>query len=195
MLPGSDVAGSGKTGEVAGAGDLHSSIDAVSPPKRKIHYRSPTRCKDAASRFGGDQRLKVDLIDDKSLDDLGLDDGSGDFHHRLVLEEQASLGDGPHVAREFKSLKKIKKIVRKYPTGTKVVDAGRVDLELFEKLQDILQPRRDEVTPIWRIGTDKKTKRRRRHPLALVITLSHGQLVEIRQQRQVVCRIHLESNK
>ena len=174
VLPGSHVAGSGKTGEVTGAGDLHSGIDAVSPSKRKIHDRSPARRMNAASRFGGDQRLKVDLIDDKSLDDLGLDDGSGDFDHRLVLEKQASLGDGPHVAREFESLKKIKKIVRKHPTGAEVVDAGRIDLELLKKLQNILQARGDEVTPIWRIGPDKKTKRRRRHPLALEITLSHG---------------------
>src|SRR5262249_12267511 len=116
MLSGSNVAGSGKTGEVTGASDLHSSLDAVSPPKRKIHYRSTTRCIDAASRLGGNQRLKVDLIDDKSLDDLGLDNGGGDFHHRLVLEEQASFGNGPYVACEFQSFKKIKKIVRKHPT-------------------------------------------------------------------------------
>jgi hypothetical protein len=174
MLSGSNVAGSRGTGKVAGAGDLHSGVDAVSPPKRKIHYRSRARRMNAASRLGGNQRLKVDLIDDKSLDDLGLDNGGGDFHHRLVLEEQASFGNGPYVACEFQSFKKIKKIVRKHPTRAEVVDAGRVDLELFEKLQDILQACGDEVTPVWGIGPDKKTKRRRRHPLALEITLSHG---------------------
>ena len=181
FLAGPYIAGSRKTGKVACAGHFHARIDTVGAPQGKVHHSPATRRMDATSGFGGDERLKIDLIDNKRLHDLSFDDRRRDFEEGFVCESQTTFGDGPYVAREFQAFQKIKKIVGKQAARVKIVDARGIHCELLKKLQDVLQPGSDEVAPIRRIGADEKAKRRGVQPLALEVGLSHGQLVEIRQ--------------
>ena len=159
-------------------------------PQQKSTTDRLLRRMDAACRFGGDERLKVDLIDDKLSTIWASTIGAVTSITGSSLKNKRPSGIAPDFTRKFQPLKKIKKIVSKHMPRAKVVDAGRVDLELLKELQDILQARGNEIAAIGRIGPDKKTKSRRRQPLALEITLRHCQLVEVRQQRQVVCRRH-----
>ena len=50
-----DIAGSGKSGEIAGASDFHAGVGAMSAAQRKVDDSAAAAGVDAARRFGGDQ--------------------------------------------------------------------------------------------------------------------------------------------
>src|SRR5581483_6263535 len=94
------VARAGAAGDIARARDLHAGINAVRAPEREVDDAAAAGGGDAARRLGRDHRLEIDLIDEKRLDDLRLDDRRGHFENRLVGEKKASFGQPAHAAGE-----------------------------------------------------------------------------------------------
>ena len=68
------------------------------------------------------------------------------------------------------------------------IDLLRGEIYIFEKIEDLFEPGRDEIIPAMREIADEQFKRRARIEAGLQIAGGHGQLVEVGQQTRVLPR-------
>ncbi len=75
-------------------------LGSVGAPEPKIHQQLAWGGENAASCLGGDQRLKVDKIQQSALHELRLSDGGRDTQDGLIGKEHGSFRHRVHVSRE-----------------------------------------------------------------------------------------------
>ena len=62
-------------------------------------------------RFGGDQALQVNLVDNKRFNDLRLDNRRGHLYHRFVFKKDPPFRNRPYAAGEPKLGEIVQKVI------------------------------------------------------------------------------------
>ena len=127
VFSGHDVAGAGKTGEIAGARHLHAGVDAMGAAQREVDHRPPARGMNASGGFGGDHALQMNLIDDEGLGELRLDHRRGDFEDRFVREKYPSFGDRPHLPGELEIDQVMEKVIGEQMLRREIIESGVIE--------------------------------------------------------------------
>ena len=124
-LPGQDIRCGIHPTDVKTPRLLEPGVGALHPPQAKIHNRPAPRCPHDASRFRRRECSKLNLIHQKSLDDLSLRQRRNDLDQRLVGKNDGSFGNGVDVAHKTEAAQTFEKWLRKTIERTEVVDRVR----------------------------------------------------------------------
>ena len=155
VFAGHDVTGAGEAGEITGARDFHAGVAAVGAAQREVDHRPAACGMNATGRFGGDHALQMNLIDDEGLDDLRLDNRRGDFEHRFVFKKNPPFGNRPNLAGEFEICQIVEKVIGEQFLCREIVESRVVEGKIFQIIENILKPGRDEIAAVGRIGADE----------------------------------------
>ena len=99
-LAGQDVRGCGNARDVKRSRRFDGGIRPVDAPGAEIDDSATARRGDHPCGLGGQGRLQVNLIDDKSFGELGFGNRCGDLEDRLVGENRRTLQDRVHIPCE-----------------------------------------------------------------------------------------------
>src|SRR6185437_8076579 len=149
-------------------------------------------CRQADPRgFCRDQRLKIEKRQQRCLDDLPLKDRSLHANQGLVREGNRSLRQRIDVAGEFHLPKVIEKasVKQRLSIGAgqrpEIIRILRAKAQALQKFDDIMQPTGDAEAAVEGIVSIAQTKDRLALPQPqLPVAISHGQLIQIGEQRQ-----------
>ena len=175
--------GAGETGEVARARRHQSGLGAVRPAQPEIDQHFVRRGKPHARRLGGDQRLKVQNIDQPRFDELRLRQRCGDAQDRLVGEERRAFGHGVDVAAETEVCEIIEQVWLEAAGAFQPRNVVRREAQLLQKIQRLLEPRCQQESAPRRQGAGEKFEHRRVGVAMVQIGLGHVELVEVGEQR------------
>ena len=117
--------GAGEAGDVARPRRHQAGLGAVRAPQAEIDQHLVRRRQHHPRRFGGDQGLKMQNVDQPRFDQLRLRQRRGDPQDRLIGEEHRALGHGMHVAGEAQRGEIIEQVVPEAAGALEPVDFGR----------------------------------------------------------------------
>ena len=92
-----DVGRRGAPADVGRARRAHRSVDALRPPEAKLDHRLALRRQADARGLGRDQRLEVDQVEERRLQQHAGNDRAADAQERLLGKYRGAFGDGVHV--------------------------------------------------------------------------------------------------
>ena len=175
--------GAGETGEVARPRRHQSGLGAMGPAQPEIDQHFVRRGEPHARRLGGDQRLKMQNVDQPRFDELRLRQRRGDAQDRLVGEEHRAFGHGVHVAAETEVAQIIEQVLLEPAGALQPGDLVRREAKVLQKIERLLQPGRQQKSAPRRQGAGEKFEHRRIGIAMVQIGLGHVELVEVGEQR------------
>ncbi len=179
------IAGGGNPSNVTTAGHLHPGVHAVGATQREIADDPALGSRYAPRCLGGDERLKVNLVDDKGLYSLGLHHRTGNLEDGLLWEEDSPFGYGPHVARKPHLGQRVEEVLVKDAGEPQVLDVTLREAPLFQITQHLLQAGAYHVSTVRGCGAHMQTEGGPARHAVLEVALGHGQLVQVGQKTQL----------
>ena len=178
-LPGQDVGGACRAGEVAGAGDLQRRLGAVGATGAELDHVAPGGRRDHPRRLRRRHDLEVHLVEHERLDQLSLPDRRHDLDQRLVGEDDGPFGHRPDLAAEPEVAQPLQERLGEPAQRAQVVPILLGDAEGLQGGEHVVEPGGDEVIADRRqLAEEQLEDRRPVHPLGLVGP-GHGQLVQV----------------
>ena len=158
----------------------HAEIDEHLARRRQHHARG----------LGGDQRLKMQDVDQPRFGELCLRHRRGDAQDRFIGEKHRALGHGVHVAGEAKRGEIIEQVLAESPGALEPGDLRRVKAQILEEIERLLQSGGEEKTAAGRKVTEEKLKHSGVRRPGVQVRLHHVELVKVGQQRAGTPRLH-----
>ena len=122
-------------------------------------------------------------VDQPALHQLRFGHGGHDPQHRLVGKEHGALGHGMNVAREAQAGQIVEQAIVEAAGGFQPGDFRLTKLQVFEEIQHLFQAGGDQkVAAFGQFAHEQFEHGRVGHAL-IDITLQHGELIDIREQR------------
>ena len=141
------------------------------------------RGKHAARRFGGDQRLKVQDIDQARFDELRLRQRRGHAQDRLGGKECGAFRHGVHVAGEAERGEIVEKLLAKAAGTLKPRQVGVGKAQRLQIIERLLETRGQQKSAPCRQSAGKEFEYRGLGIAMVQIGLDHVDLIKVRQQR------------
>ena len=140
-----------------------------------------------ARRFGGDQALVVDDVEDRGLNKLGFHDGRNDLYHGLSGEHKGALRNSVDTSGEMEIGKICEKIFLEDAQAAQIFDILVAEVKLFDVFDELLNTAHDGISTTERVVAEEGIEDD--HAvffLILEVALHHCQLIEICEQCQVL---------
>ncbi len=177
-----EVGGGLKPDQVGRTRGLHCGIGPVCPTGTEIDDRFGAGCEHGANRFGGNQGLEPDLVQQVGFDDLSLTKGCLHFQQRFVGEYRGALGQPPDGAGETPVGKRAQEFFREPAQLAQVVEVIWRKLQLYKARDGLLDAGGNQKVPrCWEVPHVQAEHRRFGHLRALV-RLQHAQLIQVGEQ-------------
>src|SRR5262249_51269121 len=122
----------GGANQVTGTRDLESGINPMSAARAEVHDGSAGSGRDDASSFGRENRLEMNLIDEKCLNELGFEKWREHLHERLTRKHRRAFRHGEHSAGEAQPAKAIEKPVGKNAFPAQILQVVGAEMQGFE---------------------------------------------------------------
>ena len=190
-LAGEDVGGRGTSPDVGGAARGERAVDALGAAQSELQYRIPIRGGTDSGRFRGHQGLKVDHVEQRSLQQLTLQERAGYPEHRLVRKDHGALGHGVDVESEvqFAEMREETLVEECLPViageGGEEGEVVVFEAQVAEEVQHVGEACRHRISAAEGVGAEKEMERRLfPHPAEFPVPVGHRELVEVSQQRQ-----------
>ena len=87
----------GAAGNVARARNGQAAIGTLGSAQAKLRHGATVGGEHHARRLGGDKRLEPDDVEQRRLEQLAFQRGTGDAHHGLARKDELALGNGVDV--------------------------------------------------------------------------------------------------
>ena len=159
---------------------------ALGPAGAEFQHRPPPGGPDDAVGLGGDEALVVDGQQQIGLQQLGLDGGGPHGEDGLVGEDGGALRHGEDVAGEAEVGQIGQKFLVKHLPAPEILDVLRLEVEVLDVLNDLLQARGNGVAALVGDTAEEEVKVGDAILIAgLKISVAHGQLIEIAQHGHV----------
>ena len=192
-LAGKSVGGSRAAAHVGRPARRQRSVEPLRPPQAELQHRLAAGGLAHPRRLGGDEGLKADDVEEHGLQDLALQDGSSDPHQGLVREHHRPLRNGVHVTGEPAVPQIVEKGILEQPLVVvapqlrQVLEVAGIEPETLQHPDDVPEPATHGETAMVRIFTKGEVKHRfLLSGSGLPVGVRHGELVEVRQQREGV---------
>ncbi len=190
-LAGQHVRGGRAAADVRGARRRQPAVEALGAAQAELEHRlSPGGVADPG-RLAGDQGLEVDDGQQRGLDQLGLQDRALHAQQGLVREDHGALGHGvdptrkAHRAQVREEGRLEQRLAVAAGDRRQVRQVGGVEAQPLEELDRRLDATRDRVRAAERVAPEGQVEDRLALGLAgLPVAVGHGQLVQVREQRQ-----------
>jgi hypothetical protein len=191
QLPGEDVRGGIAAAHPGGPGRGERAVDPLRTAQAELaHVVLPRREADAR-RLGGDERLEIDQVEQRGLQELAEDDGAGHPEHGLLREHDRPFRHGVDVAAEGEIPEGVQKALLEERGAVVALQAREVFEVTFGKVEalDVLDGELEPAghgEPAAEGGLAEEEVERRLLPVRarLPVGVGHGELVEIREERQ-----------
>ena len=122
--------------------------------------------------------MKVHAVEEKILEQLGLDNRRRYLNRRLIGKEERPLPHGADAPSETDRRQIVEKVaVEDVKTG-KVIKVDAAVMELLKVLEDIPQTAEHKVAAVGRLSPDEQTERSDCRLAALPVGLGHRQFIE-----------------
>ena len=135
----------------------------------------------------------VEAQQDIGLHKLRFDGRSTDGDDRLSGEDGCTLGDCPDIAGELKVGQIIQEFIAEQPPLPQVGNVLRIEVEILNILDDLLQPRRNgKAAPIRGLAVEHIEISDSLGIALFEIAVAHGQLIKIAEHGQIqfVVEVH-----
>ena len=192
-LAGEDVGSRDASPDVGGAARGERAVDALGAAQSELQYRIPVGGGADSGRLRGHQGLKVDHVEQRSLQQLTLEEGAGYPEHRLVRKDHRTLGHCVDIEAEVQLAEMSEKLPIEERLAVVSGEGGEegqivfLEAQVAEEVQHVGQPRRHRVPASEGIGAKEEMKGRLFLLSAeLPVPVGHGELIEVGQQRQRV---------
>ena len=140
-----------------------------------------------ARRFGGDQALVVDDVEDRGLYQLRLHDRGDDLDHGLSGEHQGSFRNCVDAAGKLEIGKVLKEVLVKNIETAQVLDVLLAEVQFFDILDQLLNTAHDRVAAAKRVVAEESVEDDGVVLfLILKIALHHCKLIKVCEQCQVL---------
>jgi hypothetical protein len=173
----------GEARDVARPRRHQSGFGAVRAPHAEVDQQLSGRGEHAARRFGGDQRLKMQDVDQPRLDELRLRQRRGHAQDRLVGEKHGAFGHGVHVAAKTQRGEIVEKLLAETAGAFQPRYVGVGKMQRFQEIQRLRQARSEQEPATRRQGAGEEFEHRRIGIAMIQIGLNHGELIKVRQER------------
>ena len=185
---GQHIAGGAEPRQVGAARHCQGGLGAVGAPRRKISQRAPARRLHAARRFGSQQRLELDAVDDHRFRQLRRNDRRGDFQDRFLREKQAALRHRPRLAGKAKVPQPVQEVGGEGAGAAQVGDGGIVKAQGGQAVQGIVHAGRHQVAPVGGVFPHIQAESSLAVHTLGEVGLRHRQLVKIGEQARIAGR-------
>ena len=185
-LVGDGAGSAAAAADVSGAGAGDSAVDALGAAGAELQHRAALGSADDAVGLGGNEALVVDGEEGEGLDELGLDSGSPDHHHRLAGEDGRALGDGPDIAGELEVPQVIQELLVKEALAPEVLDILIVEMQVLDIVDQLVQTCADgKAAAVRHIPEEDVEIGDAVFVSSLKITVAHGQLIEVAEHGHI----------
>jgi len=156
----------------------------VIAPCRKIDHLAAVGSVHDTRGLGGDHGLEGKGGEQERLDDLCLDDRSGDAHQGRRGKRHRALGDGVDVAGEAQFGEIFEERGLEVAAALEVGEGLGREAQVIEVGERLLEAGDQQKAAVWRQAADVEVEGRNAivHPLG-EIARRHGELVEVGGQR------------
>ena len=190
-LAGQDVRGGVAAADVGRPAGREGAVDALGPPQAEFQHRLAAGRQHQPRGLGGDQRLEVDDVQKRGLQQLGLQQRPADPHQRLLGKDHRPFRHGIDVAGRLERAEEVEK--GRLEQRPAVVSAERRQVRhvrdakarILKVLDRRGQPCGDRVAAVKRAMP--KGQMKDRFPVrraGLPVAIGHRQLVQVGQQGQ-----------
>lgn len=145
-----DVGRGAAAGDQRGARAVEARVRALGAAQAELHDQVALRGLADARRLGGDERLVVDDVEHRRLDELGLEDRGLDAQQGFVGEDHRALGHGVDLAREAEVLQVVEELLVKQVQRAQIGDVLRVKVQVFDVVDHLLRAPRRRQRPHFR---------------------------------------------
>ena len=172
----------------------HRAIRSLRPAQAKLQHRIALRRMADPRRFGGDERLEVDHIQQRRLEQLTLQNRPANSHERLMRKNDGSFGNRVHIARHTQRAEIVEKAALKQRCAVisrecrEIREVVVLKAEVAQKLDRIRKPRSNRVSALERQSAEEQMKHRLLLGTpAFPISGGHRELIKVGEERvQVV---------
>ena len=178
----------GRAADVGGACAVDGGVDVVCAACAEVGNDAPACRPHDAARLRRDERLVVDLGEERRLDELRVDDGRGHGEDRLFGVHDRAFAKRADVACEAVVREVVEEVFVEERERAQVVDVSRREVHRLDVLNDLLKPREDGKAAAVGVAAEEDVEGGACFPslLALAeIAVGHRQLVEIHHHRDV----------
>ena len=187
QLAAEHVGGAGAAADDGRSCAVGSGIRSLGAAQAELHNRCALGRMDDAGGLCRDQTLVVDDAQDRGLHELCLHDGRHDFDEGLPREDQRPFRNAVHIPVELEVREVVQKVLIEDLQAPQVLDVLRGEVQLVQVFHQLLHAAHDGVAAPEGVVAEKRVKD---DGLVLIlvleIALHHGQLIEIREQSQVL---------
>ena len=187
-----DVRRGGAACDVGGAGHGETAVRTLCATQAEVGDRTSLGGADDAGGLGGDERLEVDEVQQRGLEELAVDDGTLDADHGLAREGDVALGDCPHVDMHAEVAQVIEESLLEHGAAAGCLEGGEVrdvlvvEAEVLDELGHLADAACNrEAAPEGVVAEEGVEVGLRIHHAGLPEALGHGELIEVGVQRDV----------
>src|SRR5216684_4755085 len=171
--------------DVRGARGQHTGLGPVGAATAKLDNAASPGRGDHACCLGRNHGLEGQCGQQKGLDNLCFDDGSGDAQQRFLTEDGRAFGNGPDFTREAEGFQVVEESVadvseRSMPT--KEADVLGLETNVFQEVEGLIEPGGKEIAALRRQRAHKKFEAGGGAEAVLKIGRRHGEFVKVREQ-------------
>ena len=171
------------TGDIRGARGQQPGFRAVRPPQPEIHQQLARRRQHAARRLRRNHRLEMHQVDEPRLDQLRLRHGRHHAQYRLVGEKDGAFRHREHVAAEAQARQFAHELRRKERRALHPFEFLGTKAQAFQKIQRLLEPGCQQEVALRGKLADEKLEHCGLTHAPRKISVQHGELVEVGEQR------------
>ena len=178
----------GRAADVGGACAVDGGIDVVRAACAEVGDDAASCSAHDAARLRGDERLVIDLGEDRRLGELRVDDGRGHGEDRLFGVHDRALAEGADVAREAVVREVVEEVLAEERERAQIVDVFGGKVHVLDVFDDLFKPREDGEAAAVGVAAKEHVEGGACSAglLALAeIAVGHRQLVEIHHHRDV----------
>src|SRR5262245_34725234 len=126
------------------------------------------------------------LVNDQRLHQLRLCDGRNHLENGLLAKYGSTLSDSIYITRKPERSQPVEERILEASWAPQIGDMSRLKAKSSKAVDGIINAAGEEIVAEGWQGAHEETEHCRLLHVLLPVSLEHGQLVEIRQERQIV---------